>query len=173
MDKFSMPDTEVVIEQGGIYIIKNNLNLGYLLLNSFTKLGYPTLYIGKEETVPHDSKNSIVIAKTSLLDELDYKNRVSLNNPDGLLKIIKKYIKDNNHAVVMLNSIDDILYINSFKEVVRFFKDISTIVKKNHARFIVPGNLLILNEDEEQILEENFNLLNKNNYYHSCRQTYH
>lgn len=168
MNKFSIPNAEVVINQGKIYIIKNNFNLGYLLFNSFTKLGYSTLYIGMDvEGLSINGKNSIIIEKTSLLDELNYNNQISFNNLNSLLKTIKKHIKDNINTVIMLNSIDDILYINSFDEVISFLKDIYKIIKMKDARLIVPGNLFILNEKEEQLIGKDFTVLNKSNFYYS------
>ncbi|MBN2532313.1 MAG: DUF835 domain-containing protein [Spirochaetales bacterium] len=168
MDKFSIPYAEVVIESGKIHIIKNNLNLGYLLFKNLIQLGYSALYIGKEvEGLTGECKNTVIIEKISLLDELRYKNHISFNNLEGLLKIIKKFIKENTNTVVMLNSIDDILYINSFKKVISFLNNISKIIEKKDARFIIAGHLLILNEDEEQLIENRFALLHENNFYYS------
>jgi hypothetical protein len=168
VSNFSIPYAEVIIEYRQIYIIKNNFDLGYLLINEFTKLGYSTLYIGKEMDMPVGSKKSIKIEKTSLLDELDYKNQISFNNLEGLLRIIKKYIKENKDTVIMLNSIDDMLYINSFTEVISLLKRIFVLIKENNARLIIPGNLLIINEKEEQILKKHFTILSKSNLFYSC-----
>lgn len=168
MSKFAIPNSELIVEKGKICIIKNNINLGYILFDNFIKLGYASLYIGKEEGgASLSSKNSIFIERTSLLDELDYNNQISFNNLDGLLKIIRKHIKENTNTVVMLNSIDDLLYINSFNKVISFLKDILKTIGTKDARFIIPGNLLVLNEDEEKLLENIFVLLNKNNYYYN------
>ena len=67
----------------------------------------------------------------------------------------------------MVNSLDDILYINSFDRVARFLGDIDTVIENKDTRFIILGNLLILNENEEQIIEKDFNLLKKSNYFYS------
>ncbi|MBN2444266.1 MAG: DUF835 domain-containing protein [Spirochaetales bacterium] len=167
MSKYSFPEAEIIIDDAKVCIIKGNNNLGYLLLNRFTKLRYPTLYIGKKvEDLSLFYKSAIIIEKKTLIDEMTYENQVSFNNLNKLLNTIMRFIKDNENPVIMLNGIDEMLYINSFEKVLAFLKEIRSIMEDKKARLILLGNLLTLNEFEEQIIEQCFTLLKKNNFYY-------
>ena len=67
----------------------------------------------------------------------------------------------------MLNSLDDLMYINSFSNVMSFLENISEKIKNLNVRFILLGKLLILNENEEQTIENKFNLLREDNCFYA------
>jgi len=168
MSAYSMPEAEIIIDKAKVFVLKSNNNLGYLLLNQFTKLRYSTLYIGKKvDELPLNYQSGIIIVKTSLLDEMNYENQISFNNLNGLLRTTKRFIKENKNAVIMVNGLDDMLFINSFDKVIEFMQNMQDIIRKSDVRFILLGNLLTLNEDEEQYIESEFDLLNKINFFYS------
>lgn len=170
MLRFSIPEAEVIIDRGKVYVIKENDNLGYLLLNSYTDLKYSTMYIGKKvDGLSLHSGTVITIEKKPLLEEVNHNNQISFNNLNGLLKSIRKFIKVNKNTVIMVNSLDDILYINSFNNTINLLHAIDKIIKKENARVIMLGNLLTLNESEERAIEQDFHLLNKSNLFYSTK----
>jgi len=167
MIESSLPYPEVLLDEGELYIIRNNQNAGILLFKSFQEIGYSSFYIGKKiDSISVDRKDSIIIEKKPLIDEVMNISQISFHHLDELFKAVAKFVRENNDSVIMLNSLDDILYINSFKSVISFLQNISDVLKGQNARCIFPGNLLILNEDEVRIIQKKFNLLTKDDLFH-------